>query len=74
VVVHAYNPSTWEVEAGGSQVGGLLVVHSETLEEEEEDEEEEEEEEKGKKRKKTISSETMKEELQISCEILNKEH
>jgi hypothetical protein len=73
VVVHAYNPSTWEVEAGGSQVGGLLVVHSETLEEEEEDEEEEEEE-KGKKRKKTISSETMKEELQISCEILNKEH
>jgi hypothetical protein len=31
VVVHASNPSTWEAEAGGSQVRGQPELHSETL-------------------------------------------
>jgi hypothetical protein len=29
IVVHAYNPSTQEVEAGGSQVQGQLGLHQE---------------------------------------------
>jgi hypothetical protein len=32
MVVHAWNPSTWKVKAGGSQSGGQLGLHSsETL-------------------------------------------
>jgi hypothetical protein len=31
VVVYACNPSTWEAEAGGSQVQGQAKLHSKTL-------------------------------------------
>jgi hypothetical protein len=31
MMVHAYNPSMWETEAGGSWVQGQLGLHSETL-------------------------------------------
>jgi hypothetical protein len=31
VVMHACNPYTWEVEAGGPRVLGQLGLHSETL-------------------------------------------
>jgi hypothetical protein len=31
VVVHAFNPSTWEAEAGGYRVPGQPGLHRETL-------------------------------------------
>jgi hypothetical protein len=31
MVVYAYNPSTWEIEAGGFHVWGQPGLHSETL-------------------------------------------
>jgi hypothetical protein len=31
VVVHICNPSTWEAEAGGSQIGSQPGLHSEIL-------------------------------------------
>lgn len=27
VVVHAFNPSVWEAEAGGSQIQGQAILH-----------------------------------------------
>jgi hypothetical protein len=30
-VAHVYNPSTWEAEAGGSQVQNQAGLHRETL-------------------------------------------
>jgi hypothetical protein len=31
MVIHAYNPSTWEAKAGGLQVWDQPVLHSKTL-------------------------------------------
>jgi hypothetical protein len=31
MVVHTYNPSTWEAEAGGSRVQGQPGLHNEIL-------------------------------------------
>jgi hypothetical protein len=33
MVIHAYNPRTWETEARGSRVGGLPELHKGTLSE-----------------------------------------
>lgn len=33
LVAHTYNPSTWEAEAGASQVLGQFGLHRETLSE-----------------------------------------
>jgi hypothetical protein len=31
VAVHAYNPSTWEVKAGGSQIQGQPGLHTKPI-------------------------------------------